>query len=145
MRRGKRILFIGVVTICLITAFVVLVGSMWDLPRDFSNADTHSLVERIKAQEQEIKEYGKSAAAFDADRYWPYDMNRTVLGMFLFREKNAKWPRNWEELAASGLVEDPSCIHKNWMLAHVENGWDIRIARWGRIARYRERSSLNVR
>lgn len=127
------------ITACILAAASVMlwIGGMRDAPVDYSKSVPRMLKQRIGKMEAEMAS-GKSHAALDADRYWPYDRDRTVLAMLQFREGNGRWPRDLNELAQSGLVPDISCIHKNWRLDVNGADWELHVEGWGKIAFFKE-------
>ena len=135
--RTRGLIALGSVASLLLIAFVVM-AVVPDPPHDYTHVGIEELTARIAGHEREIARWGDSAWVLDADRYWPYDLDRAVLGVFRFREDKGQWPKGWDELKASGLAGDVSCIHENWRLEFSQGGWTIQIKDSRKIAVWRK-------
>ncbi len=117
------------------------------------------LEKRIDAHRKEIARLDWAAAAFDADRLWPLDMDLTVLSMQRFRLRHGRLPDSWAELRKSsvlseqvnalrsiepvadywqrlenaGVISDNSCVHQNWELKRTDDAWEIIVPGWRKI------------
>ncbi len=125
-------------------AFVVVsvIGCFWfmvryDPPRTYmlSNPNDSGDVERliikleenIKRYQEDISIYGKSSYVLDADRYWPMDMDTTVLAIQRYRLIHNRLPDSWKELIGSKVLDDKTVIHSNWVFIVSDEDWQIEL------------------
>ena len=97
---------------------LLFVGGMYDSPTNYSR-DT------VASMEKRVAEDKRSPHNNDPDRWWTYDRDRTVLALFLLRERNRRWPDSLNELLDSGFVADKACVKPFWRLSVTPSGWEL--------------------